>query len=100
MPPPPPTLFFCFVMLYCSVLLNTVLCVVMSQVCIVLKDLSQAETETGCITALMKSVRADCTQGQLAAAAAAALLTTTQGSEKDSGVGVGGQDDKQSWVDI
>lgn len=80
-------------------LLNTVLCVVMSQVCIVLKDLSQAETETGCIRALMKSVRADCTQGQLAAAAAA-LLTTTQGSEKDSGVGVGGQDDKQSWVDI
>lgn len=72
----------------------------MSQVCIVLKDLSQAETETGCITALMKSVRADCTQGQLAAAAAAALLTTTQGSEKDSGMGVGGQDDKQSWVDI
>lgn len=47
----------------------------------------------------MKSVRADRTQGQLAAAAAA-LLTTTQGSEKDSGVGVGGQDDKQSWVDI
>lgn len=46
--------------------------------------LIKADTQTGCITALMKSVSTDCTQGQLA------CVTTTQERERERDSGVGG----------
>lgn len=59
-------------MLCCVVLLNAVLCVVLCRDVWGLwspEGLIKADTETGCITALMKSVSTDCTQGQLRSAA-------------------------------
>lgn len=79
-------------MLCCVVLLNAVLCAVLCRDVLGLwcpEGLIEADTETGCITALMKSVSTDCTQGQLVVQQH--HLPQTQERERVCiGVGLGG----------